>query len=116
MFFVFVKIFLSALIIAIASECAKRNTFIGALLMAIPLNSLLAIIWVYQDTHDLEKIIQFCHGVFWMVIPSLFFFLIFPFLIRKNLGFYISLPISVMVTFLIYWIYMMLLKKLGVQV
>ena len=41
-----VKVAVSALVIALASEIAKRDSFWGALLVALPLTSVLAVSWL----------------------------------------------------------------------
>ena len=55
MTYFFVKTIFTALIIVIVSEIAKKSTFLGALIISIPLTSLLAFIWLYFDTKDYEK-------------------------------------------------------------
>ena len=53
------KIIISALVIFIASEIAKRDTLVGAIFVSLPLISLLSIIWIYVETRDIERIISF---------------------------------------------------------
>ena len=52
MTYFFVKTIFTALIIVIVSEIAKKSTFLGALIISVPLTSLLAFIWLYFDTKD----------------------------------------------------------------
>lgn len=82
-----IKTFITALIIATVSELAKRYSVWAALLASLPLTSILAFIWVYYDTKDTEKIIDLSYSIFWLVFPSLAFFLILPFLLKSGLGF-----------------------------
>jgi len=42
-----VKVLVAAVIIGIAAEVAKRNPFWGAILIALPLTSILAMSWLY---------------------------------------------------------------------
>ena len=109
------KIFLSALVIASVSELAKRNTFIAALFAALPFTSMLAILWLYFETKDVNRIAELCQGIFWAVLPSLVFFIILPILIRKGMGFAGSLSIAIASTLVVYLIYYRVLKFFGIN-
>lgn len=111
-----IKIFFSSFIIAGVSEMAKRNTWIGAFFISLPLTSILAMIWLYQDTHDPQKIIDLSYGIFWIVIPSLAFFLILPFCMKRGIQFPWALVLSSSLTAVIYLLYSLALKKLGVKI
>lgn len=111
-----IKIFLSSFIIAGVSEMAKRNTWIGAFLISLPLTSILAMIWLYQDTHDSQKIIDLSYGIFWIVIPSLAFFLILPSCMKAGMRFPWALLVSSSLTAVIYLLYSLALKKFGIKI
>ena len=81
------KTLITALIVAAVSELARRYTVWAALLASLPLTSILAFIWVYADTKDTGKIIELSYSVFWLVFPSLAFFLILPFLLKQGVAF-----------------------------
>ena len=83
------------------SEATKRLGFVGALLAALPVTSLISMIWIYSDTGNAEKIATFSIQVFWFVIPSLGLFLALP-LLLKRYGFYPSLVLSSLVTVILY--------------
>jgi hypothetical protein len=82
-----IKTLITALIIAAISELSRRYTLWAALLASLPLTSILAFIWVYWDTKDTGKIIELSYSVFWLVFPSLAFFLILPFLLKQGWAF-----------------------------
>ena len=88
MLYYVLKIVITTALIVIISEIAKRNTLIGGILASIPLISVLAIIWLYVDTKNTEIISEFSINVFWLVIPSLTFFLTLPYLLHKGINFY----------------------------
>ena len=111
-----VKIFLSAILITLISELAKKNGFIAALTASLPITSLMAMIWLYHDTHDVQKIINLSYGIFWMVIPSLAFFLILPMCLKMGMRFPWALFLSSMVTVLVYFLYTLSLKKMGIKI
>jgi len=79
------KVLVSALVIAVATEVAKRDSFWGALLIALPLVSILAMTWLYVDTRDNALLTQFAKDIFVLVPVSLVFFL--PFWLEKKTQF-----------------------------
>lgn len=85
--FFFVKVVVSALVIALASEIAKRDSFWGALLVAMPLTSILAISWLYAETRDNSMVSRFARDIFLLVPGSLLFFLPFLLETKTQLGF-----------------------------
>ena len=109
------KITITAALIVLISEVAKRSSFIGAILASIPLVSVLAMIWLYIDTKDVTKISSLSLNIFWLVIPSLALFLALPLLLRQGLNFYLSISISIGLTVGCYWIMVSALDHLGVK-
>ena len=103
-----------ALIIAI-SEVAKRSSFIAAVLASLPLVSVLAIVWLYLDTQDIERVAGLAHSIFWLVIPSLLLFISLPILLRSGVNFFVSLSVSIGLTVTGYFLMLWVLRKLGVQ-
>ena len=57
------------------SEIAKKSSFLAAIIISIPLTSLLAFIWLYWDTKDIQKVVDLSYGTIVMTIPSFFFFI-----------------------------------------
>ena len=96
------KIGLSALILVAIAEVAKRSTFWAAALASLPLTSLLAFIWLYVDTGDVQKIAALSSGIFWLVLPSLLLLVLLPILLRSGLGFWLSLLTASAATALAY--------------
>lgn len=115
MLYYLVKLSLSALIIVAVSELAKRQPAWGGLLASLPLVSLLAIIWLYVDTRDVRQVSELSVSIFWLVLPSLLFFLALPLLLRQGLGFTASLATAVLVTLAGYGLMLMGLKRLGIH-
>lgn len=56
MIFFLIKVLTSAVIIAVVSEISKRSSIWAATLASLPLVSLLAIIWIYIETKDIERV------------------------------------------------------------
>jgi hypothetical protein len=76
------KLFLSLAVLAGAAEAAKRSVFLGALIIALPLTSMLSMAWLYWDTQDSARVAAFARDIFFLVPPSLLFFL--PFLLEPR--------------------------------
>lgn len=115
MLYYILKVFVSALIIVLVSEIAKRNSGIAALIAAVPLTSLLAIIWLHIDGSESMQIAGLSEQIFWLVMPSLLFFLVLPLLLKHGFGFWPSLGLSVTATIGCYLALLPLLRRFGVQ-
>jgi len=100
--FLAVKIIVTAIIVVIISEISRRYTLAASLLASLPLTSILAFIWIYYESGDVEKISQMSHEIFWLVIPSLLFFIILPFLLKTGMKFYLALGGASLIMAVIY--------------
>jgi len=109
------KITVTVLLIVVISEVAKRSTLMGGILASVPLVSVLALIWLYVETRDVQKIVDLSYSVFWLVIPSLALFVVLPVLLKREVNFYISLGMALLVTVISYIIMVTLLNKLGIK-
>ena len=112
----FIKIITTALIIVGVSELAKRFTPLAAILASLPLTSILAMIWLYRDTKNIDKIADLSIGIFWAVLPSLLFFIILPLLLRSGIKFGWAMVISSIAMAICYAIYTILLSKFGIKI
>ena len=110
------KLILSAAIIVVVSEVAKHSAGLGALIKSLPLVSILAMIWLYVDTQDTEKIADLSVGTFWLVLPTLPMFLVLPALLRSGMGFYASLGISIAVMAGCYLVAVPILARFGITI
>lgn len=97
------KVAVSALVVALASELAKRDSFWGALLVALPLTSILAIGWLYAETRDNVLVTRLARDIFLLVPGSLLFFL--PFLLesKTRFGFFPNLAVGIGLMMLALW-------------
>ncbi len=109
------KVILTALVVVVVSEVAKRWTLMGAVIASLPLTSILALIWLYAETKSTTKVMDLSWGIFWVVIPSLLFFVTFPLLIKWGGHFWLSLSGACAVTALGYLGYLKVLTKIGVN-
>lgn len=109
------KIILSAALIVAISEISKRSTFFGGLLASLPIVSLFSILWLYIDTKDAYRVSALSRNIFWMVFPSLTFFIALPLFLKTRIGFYASTALSLALMFVSYLLLMACLAKLGVK-
>jgi len=110
-----IKVVISAILIALISEVARRSTFFGAILASVPLISVMAMIWLYIDTHDSAQVVQLSKSIFWLVIPSLVLFITFPLFIRLQFPFYAALVSAVIIMIITYFMAIYLLEKFGIN-
>lgn len=106
---------ISGLIVVAASEAAKRSTVAGAILVSLPLTSILALIWLYSETGSTQQVIDLSYSIMWIVLPSVVLFVALPLLLRAGLPFVAALPVSCLVMAGAYAGYAWGLGKLGVQ-
>ena len=115
MLYLAVKAALSGLIVAVVSETAKRSPAFGALVASLPIVSVLAVIWLWRDTGDPERIASHMLATFWYVLPSLPMFLTMPLLLRTGFGFWTTLAASCALTVVLYLLMVWVLSKFGVS-
>lgn len=103
--YVLLKALLSGAIIAAASEIARRSSLMGAVLISLPLTSILAMVWLYRDTRDTEEVAALSWSILWVIVPSLVFFVVLPLALR-SIDFWPALALACGVTALSYgaWI------------
>ena len=80
MFFL-AKVLISSVLIAFASWLSRRQSVLAGFIIALPLVSMLSILFSYWEYRDMEKINQFAASIFMAVPLSLVFFV--PFLLNK---------------------------------
>jgi len=111
-----IKVLLSAIIIAVVSEVAKRSPALGALIASLPLVSVLGMIWLWRDTGDPERLAAHSQATFWYVLPSLPMFLLIPWMLRSGLPFWMALAAGVALTAALYVITAALLARFGISI
>jgi hypothetical protein len=115
MLYLIFKSLLSGVIIMAVSQIAKRSPAFGALVASLPLVSLLAIIWLWRDTGDTERIASHAEATFWYVIPSLPMFLALPYMLRHGASFWIALLAACALTVALYGITILIAARFGVR-
>jgi uncharacterized membrane protein (GlpM family) len=113
MWYFLLKVLISAVLIAIISEVSQRSSFVGGLLASLPFTSVLAFIWLYMETKDNSKVIALSNSIFWLVLPSLSFFIAFPILLKK-ISFASAMLLSIGIMLIVYYVMVFVLSKLGI--
>jgi hypothetical protein len=102
MLYLAIKAAISGIIIAIVSEVARRSPGWGALIVSLPLVSILGMIWLWRDTHDPVRMAAHAQATFWFVLPTLPMFLLIPAMLRQGLPFWLALAAGCAITILLY--------------
>ena len=115
MLYLVIKAAVSGVIVAAVSEIARRYPGWGGLLASLPLTSLLAMLWLWRDTGDPQRVAELSVSTIWFFVPSVPLFIALPLLIRSGLGFWPSLAIVVVGTLALYAIMFWAAPKLGLR-
>jgi F0F1-type ATP synthase assembly protein I len=84
------KYLLTAAVVVLVSEAAKRSDRLGAMVAALPLVTFLTLIWLHAEKQPETKIANHAWYTFWYVLPTLPMFLLFPWLLHR-FGFWLAL-------------------------
>ena len=71
MTYLLIKAAVSGIIVMAVSEVARRSPGLGGLIASLPRVSILAMIWLWQDAADTERVAAQSEATFWFVLPSL---------------------------------------------
>ena len=111
--YLLLKGLLSGAIIAAASEIARRSSLLGAVVISLPLMSILAIIWLYRDTRDTGEVADFSWSILWVIGPSVVFFVALPLAIRGGVGFWAAMLTACVATALSYAVWVWVGRRIG---
>lgn len=108
------KYLLTAAVVVIISEAAKRSDKLGGFVAALPLVTFLALIWLYVEKQPEAKIANHAWYTFWYVLPTLPMFLAFPLLLPR-LGFWLTMLASVAITVACFGVFALLVRHFGIE-
>ena len=114
MFFILVKIFVTAAIIVIVSEIAKLNDRIGGLVAAMPLTTLLILFWMNFENVSENKISTHINYTLLYLIATIPMFLVFPYCLSK-FGFWVTIFISISITLISVLLIHQVSKNFGIK-
>lgn len=108
------KYLFTAAVVVLVSELAKRSDKLGGFVAALPLVTLLTLIWLYIEKQPPEKISNHAWYTFWYVLPTLPMFLAFPMLYTR-LGFWPSLLACAVITVVCFGLFALATRNFGIE-
>lgn len=93
--FIVVKIFVSALVIALVTEVSRRIPAYGGIIAALPLVSLLSIIWLSVQGEQTEALSKFALGVLWGLPATILMLFIIYFSLKNSVPLLLSIGIGI---------------------
>ena len=114
MYWIVGKYFITAAVVVVISELAKRSDKLGGLVAALPLVTVLTLIWLYVENQPQEKIANHAWYTFWYVVPTLPMFLAFPVLLPR-LGFWPTLMACVLITMACFGLFALVVRRFGIE-
>jgi hypothetical protein len=91
------KYLITAAIVVVVSEAAKRSDKLGGFIAALPMVTVLTLVWLYFEGQPSAKLANHAWYTFWYVLPTLPMFLAFPALLDR-IGFWPTLVACVGIT------------------
>ena len=114
MVYFFLKLVITAGLIVVISEVAKKNDALGGFIAAMPLVTLFVLFWMHLEGVSAKKIGNHAAFTLVYVIPTLPMFLIFPILLGR-IGFYGSILVSIITTLIFAYLTHLLISYLGIK-
>ncbi|MFM5883743.1 MAG: DUF3147 family protein [Novosphingobium sp.] len=111
-----IKAALSGVVVAAASELARRNPGWGGLVASLPLTTLLALVWLWRDAPDPARAADFMTGTALYVIAALPSFAIIAVLLRREAGLPLALLAGSATAIAGYLVLMWLGRRFGLPV
>lgn len=108
------KYFLTAIVVVVVSEVAKRSDKFGGLIAALPLITVLTLIWLNVENQPAEKIANHAWYTFWYVLPTLPMLLAFPLLLPR-FGFWPTLMIYIVATTSCFALFALFVRRFGIE-
>lgn len=100
-------------LVVAATEASRRSTAAAAIIVSLPLTSIIALAVLWHDTGDERQVIDLSWAILLIVLPSVVLFLALPLFMRAGVHFWAALPLSCAVMAVAYWCYAALLSRIG---
>jgi protein-S-isoprenylcysteine O-methyltransferase Ste14 len=113
--YLFIKAAISGMLIALASEVARKFPGFGALIASLPLISVLGMMWLWRDTQDAGRLADHAQATLWFVLPSLPMFVLIPVLLRRGVGFWPALALGCLLTVALYLAMVWAARQMGIK-
>jgi hypothetical protein len=109
------KYAVTAFIIVLVSEVAKRSGQTGALIASLPLVTVMVMTWLHLEGAGSDTIAAHAWYTFWYVLPTLPMFVLMPWLMHRGMGYWAALAIGVLVTMGAFLVAAAVGRRLGVE-
>lgn len=110
-----VKLLVSAAVIVLVTKIQIFSDRLSALLIALPLTSLIAMVWMRAEGQEPARIANHAESTFWFVLPSLPMFLVLPWMLRNGWGFGTAVLLNCLLTAGLFALVIWSLKQLGIR-
>jgi len=114
MSWIITKYLITAALVVLISEVAKRSDKLGGFVAALPMVTILTLIWLYVENQPATKIANHAWYTFWYVVPTLPMFLAFPWLLPR-IGFWPTLGASVLITLVCFGLFAVVVRRFGIE-
>jgi len=108
------KYLITAALVVLVSEVAKRSDKLGGLLAALPILTVLTLMWLNIEAQPMEKIVNHVRYTLWYVIPTLPMFVVLPWLLGRY-GFWPALGLAALLTMVCFFLMRRLLLLWGIE-
>src|SRR5688572_31274041 len=108
------KYLMTAALVVVVSETAKRSDKLGGFIAALPLVTILTLIWLHIENQPETKVANHAWYTFWYVLPTLPMFVVFPALLAK-MGFWPTLLACVGITMVCFGLLVFLGRRYGLE-
>jgi len=107
------KYLITAAVVVLVSEAAKRSDRFGGFVAALPMITLLTLVWLHIENQPEAKLANHAWYTFWYVVPTLPMFLAFPWLLQR-FGFWWTLGSCALITMVCFGAFALLVKRFGI--
>jgi F0F1-type ATP synthase assembly protein I len=114
MIWILFKYLMTALVVVLVSEAAARSDRLGGLVGALPMVTILTMVWLHLEKQPTAKIANHAWYTLWYVLPTLPMFAAFPWLLAR-FGFWPALGAGVLITFASFGLFALFLKRFGIH-
>ena len=107
------KYLITAAVVVLVSEAAKRSDRLGGFVAALPMITLLTLVWLHIENQPEAKLANHAWYTFWYVVPTLPMFLAFPWLLQR-FGFWWTLGACALITMACFGAFGLVVRRFGI--
>ena len=112
--FLATKYLVTAALVVLISEVVKYTGKFGALIAALPVVTVMVLIWLHIEGQSVERISNHAWYTFWYVVLTLPMFLLFPYLMSR-LSFWMALLASAAITIVCFGVFALIVREIGID-